>query len=42
MERSLIFRPETLRTEQDIDRYLAEVRTKLLSNLDGADGIRIQ
>lgn len=42
VERSLIFRPETLRTEQDIDRYLAAVRTKLLSNLDGADGIRIQ
>lgn len=42
VERSLIFRPETLRTEQDIDRYLAAVRTKLLSNLDGVDGIRIQ
>ena len=42
VERSLVFKPETLRSEQDVDRYLTAVRTKLLSSLDGADGIRIQ
>lgn len=42
VERSLVFKPETLRSEQDVDRYLTAVRTKLLNSLDGADGIRIQ
>lgn len=42
VERSLVFKPETLRTAEDVDRYLGEVRRALLRDLDGTDGIRIQ
>lgn len=42
VERSLVFKPETLRTAEDVDRYLSEVRDALLRDLDGTDGIRIQ
>ena len=42
VERSLVFKPETLRTAEDVDRYLGEVRDALLRDLDGTDGIRIQ
>ena len=42
VERSLIFKPETLRTEADIDRYLDRVRAELVRDLAGNDGIRIQ
>ena len=42
VERSLIFKPETLRTEADIDRYLERVRAELIRDLAGNDGIRIQ
>lgn len=42
VERSLVFKPETLRTEADIDRYLNRVRAELVRDLAGNDGIRIQ
>ncbi len=42
VERNLVFRPETLKTEAEIDRYLERVREELVRNLAGNDGIRIQ
>lgn len=42
VERSLIFKPETLKTEAEIDYYLERVRDELVRNLAGNDGIRIQ
>ncbi|WP_273384065.1 BREX system P-loop protein BrxC [Enorma phocaeensis] len=42
VERNLVFKPETLKTEAEIDRYLERVREELLRNLAGNDGIRIQ
>lgn len=42
VERSLVFKPETLRSEGDVDRYLKAVRETLLRDLSGYDGIRIQ
>ena len=41
-ERSLVFKPETLRSEEEVDRYLRSVREALLRDLSGYDGIRIQ
>lgn len=42
VERSLVFKPETLRSEEEVDRYLRSVREALLRDLSGYDGIRIQ
>lgn len=42
VERSLAFKPETLRSEDEVDRYLRGVREALLRDLNGYDGIRIQ
>lgn len=42
VERNLVFKPETLRSEADIDRYLSQVRVELMRDLAGNDGIRIQ
>lgn len=42
VERSLAFRPETLRSKEEVDRYLKAARETLLRDLSGYDGIRIQ
>lgn len=42
VERNLIFKPETLRSEADVDRYLNRIRAELIRALTDNDGIRIQ
>lgn len=40
--RQTIFQPATLRSEDDIDRYLARVRTQMRKELQRCDEIRLQ
>ena len=42
LNRTILFAPETLRSAEDVDRYLAAARKRMLDGLAGADGIRIQ
>ena len=42
LSRTILFAPETLRSEEDVDRYLAAARKRMIEGLVDADGIRIQ
>ena len=42
LNRTVLFSPETLRSEEDIDRYLAAARKRMVEGLAGSDGIKIQ
>ena len=42
LNRTILFAPETLHSADDVDRYLATARKRMLDGLAGVDGIRIQ
>lgn len=42
VERTLVFKPRKLRSADEIDQYLRDVRQALMTSLDGADAIQIQ